>query len=541
MSGDTCGRPIGERSGSGGQPGTEPTPPPDVVVVGAGPVGLALANLLADHDVDVLVLEAERSCADEPRAISLVDESLRTLQAMDLVSEIEPDLVWNAGSSYFGVHGQPLVVATPGLAPLGYPQKNFFDQPGLQQALLKGAEARSNVTIAFESRVERLAQSADHVELTVSGRSGTRVVRAAYIVGCDGGRSKIRAELGIEMQGSSQQEPWIVLDLANDSHDQRMALFHCVPARPAVIVPGMAGRCRYEFMLLPGEDKEKVLEHEFLQQLVAPYRECLEPQDVRRSAVYVAHQLVAERWRDRRVLLAGDAAHLMPPFAGQGLNTGLRDARNLAWKLAAVVRGEAAESLLDTYDEERRPHATEMVRLSHRMGQLIMTTNPRRAWLRDVLFRIAGVAPPVKRWLGSMKWVKQAKLEGGFVADPNGSARVGGSLPQPTLLDGRGRRRRLDDVIGRGWALLVVGAHRHDRIPAAAAPFTALNPVLIRVLPPDRVPRDGEMAEYCDLEGTIATSDRTTFLLVRPDRVIAAEFDASQARTVADTLLARWH
>ncbi|MFG2091609.1 bifunctional 3-(3-hydroxy-phenyl)propionate/3-hydroxycinnamic acid hydroxylase [Spirillospora sp. NPDC048824] len=541
MSGDTRGRPIGERSGSGGQPGTEPASPPEVVIVGAGPVGLALANLLADQDVGVLVLEAERSCADEPRAISLVDESLRTLQAMDLVSEIEPDLVWNAGSSYFGVHGQPLVVAAPGLAPLGYPQKNFFDQPGLQQALLKGAEARSKVTVAFESRVERLAQSADHVELTVSGPSGTRVVRAAYVVGCDGGRSRIRAELGIEMRGSSQQEPWIVLDLANDSHDQRMALFHCVPARPAVIVPGMAGRCRYEFMLLPGEDKEKVLEHEFLQQLVAPYRECLEPRDVRRSAVYVAHQLVAERWRDRRVLLAGDAAHLMPPFAGQGLNTGLRDARNLAWKLAAVVRGEAAESLLDTYDEERRPHATEMVRLSHRMGQLIMTTNPRRAWLRDVLFRIAGVAPPVKRWLGSMKWVKQAKLEGGFVADPNGSARVGGSLPQPTVLDGRGRRRRLDDVIGRGWALLVVGAHRHDRIPAAATPFTALNPVLIRVLPPDRVPRDGEMAEYCDLEGTIATSDRTTFLLVRPDRVIAAEFDASQARAVADALLARWH
>lgn len=513
----------------------------DVVVVGAGPIGLALASLLADQDVDVLVLEAEAACADEPRAISLVDESLRTLQSLGLIAEIESDLVWNTGASYLGAHGQPLVVTTPGIARLGYPLKNFFDQPGLQQALLKGANARDNVTIAYHSRVERVAQTDSHVDLTVRGPSGTCTILSRYVVGCDGGRSTVRAQTGIEMLGSSQQEPWIVLDLANDDHDQRMALFYCTPSRPAVIVPGTGGRCRYEFMLLAGEDKEAVLEHDFIARLVAPYRSHLDPRDVRRKAVYVAHQLVAERWRDGRLLLAGDAAHLMPPFAGQGLNTGMRDARNLAWKLAAVVRGEAASSLLDTYDEERRPHATEMVRLSHRMGALIMTADPRRAWLRDTVFRVVSVAPPAKRWLAAMRWVKPAKLDGGFVSNPHGSPRVGQFLPQPGVLDSRGRRHQLDDVLGRGWALVAVGGARQDDATTVAEQLAVLDPVLVRVLPPQRVPRASPVPEYCDLEGSIASSDQHTFLLVRPDRIVAAEFSSAEAGEVARILLTHWN
>lgn len=513
----------------------------DVVVVGAGPVGLAVANLLADQDVRVLVLEAEAACADEPRAISLVDESLRTLQSLGLIPDIQADLVWNTASSYFGAHGQPLVVVSPAIARFGYPQKNFFDQPALQQALLKGAHSRANVTIAFNTRVEALTQDAHGVDLEVIGPGGPATVRAAWVVGCDGGRSRIRAECGVEMRGSSQQEPWIVLDLANDPHDQRRALFHCVPDRPTVIVPGMNGRCRYEFMLFEHEDRDAVLDHAFLEKLVAPYRAALDPADVRRKAVYVAHQLVAERWRTGRVLLAGDAAHLMPPFAGQGLNTGFRDARNLAWKLGAVVRGEADSGLLDTYDQERRPHAAEMVRLSHRMGRLIMTTDPRRAWLRDTLFRLVSIAPPAKQWLGSMKWVRPARLDAGFVVPSEGSTRVGDFVPQPEVIDHRGRRQQLDDVLGRRWALLCTGASHDYPVEPAQRAFAALEPNVLRLLPPDRVPRESEVPEYADLAGTVATRDDPVFLLVRPDRVVAAEFDAPGSARVASMLLEHWN
>ncbi|MEU1405653.1 bifunctional 3-(3-hydroxy-phenyl)propionate/3-hydroxycinnamic acid hydroxylase [Streptomyces sp. NPDC005728] len=510
----------------------------DAVVVGAGPVGLAVACLLADQDVRVLVVEAEQSCADEPRAVSLVDESLRTLQALGLSEEIAPDLVWNAASSYFGRRGQPLVVVQPSAPRYGHPQKSFFDQPGLQQALLKGAEGRGNVTLAFGCQVSALRQDKAHVELRITGPRGEFGVRVPWVVGCDGGRSTVRNQLGIDMEGSSQQEPWIVLDVENDPHDQRRASFHCDPRRPTIIVPGANGRCRYEFMLFDGEDKDEVLAHSFLQRLCAPYRIGLEPGEVRRKAVYVAHQLVAARWRSGRVLLAGDAAHLMPPFAGQGLNTGLRDARNLSWKLAAVVHGEADQSLLDTYDAERRPHAADMVRLSHRMGRLIMTSSRHRARVRDALFAAARFAPPARQWLGSMKWVKPAKLSAGFVCNPTKAADVGDFLPQPTVIDARGHKQPLDDVLGPGWALIQLDSA--GSWPEVAACFDKLGPSVLRLLPPHKVPRDGPVPEFADLDATVAVGTRAPFLLVRPDRVLASELHADQAPEVAAALQGPW-
>jgi 3-(3-hydroxy-phenyl)propionate hydroxylase len=196
------------------------------------------------------------------------------------------------------------------------------------------------------------------------------------------------------MRGATVDEPWIVVDVDNDPHDERYAMHHGDPRRPHVIVTGLSGRCRYELLLLPGEDPALATRFDFVRELVAPYRD-LSPADVRRCIVYRFHALVADRWRCSRVLLAGDAAHMMPPFAAQGLNSGLRDAFNLAWKLALVERGEAGPGLLDTYEVERRPHAEAMVRFSQRLGAVMMTTDPVRAALRDVLVRWAS-----SRWRG---------------------------------------------------------------------------------------------------------------------------------------------
>lgn len=510
----------------------------DVVVVGAGPVGLAVANLLADQDISVLVMEANTTTSDEPRAISLVDESLRTLQSLGLVDDIASDLVWNTGASYRGAKGQPLVVVPPAVARFGYPQKSFFDQPGLLRALLKGCEVREGVTIVYDTLVVSVDQSGAGVRMTAQQGGEQIVVDASYVVGCDGGRSTVRTLSGIKMTGSSQEEPWIVLDLQNDPHDERMAIFHCDPRRPVVIVPGSQGRCRYEFMLLPGETAETVLEHDFIRQLVAPYRGELDAADIRRSTVYVSHQLVAERWRDGRVLLAGDAAHLMPPFAGQGLNTGLRDARNLAWKLAAVIKGSADESLLDTYDLERRPHAAAMVQLSHRMGKLIMTSDRRKAWLRDTAFSLARFAPSVKQYFAAMKFVKTAKITGGCTADlGDDSAMRGASLPQPHVFDAWGRRSRLDDNLGRGWALIATGPHTDDPFAAVdLGHLDHLQPRLVHVLPVDRVPRNAAHQQLSDFDGLLPQPSSPRFLLVRPDRVVAADFTAGDEKRVADAL-----
>jgi 3-(3-hydroxy-phenyl)propionate hydroxylase len=511
----------------------------DIAVVGAGPIGLTVAALLADQGVSVLVVEAADTTSDEPRAISLVDESLRTLQSLGLVDEVAPDLVWNTGASYLGAKGQPLVVVRPALARFGYPQKSFFDQPGLTRALLKGIGARDLVTVVFGTRVESLSQNPHGVTVTVRDADGeVSTIKAHYLVGCDGGRSTVRAASGITMTGSSQEEPWIVLDLQNDPHDERMAIFHCDPDRPGVIVPGTQGRCRYEFMLLPGEDRQAVLEHDFIARLVAPYRGALDPADVRRKVVYVSHQLVAERWREGRVLLAGDAAHLMPPFAGQGLNTGMRDARNLAWKLAAVVKGTAAEALLDTYDLERRPHATAMVQLSHRMGKLIMTADRRRAWLRDTAFSLARFAPSVKQYFATMKFVKKVRLTEGCVADIGDSAGLRGDfLPQPSVIDAHGRVSRLDDNLGRGWAVIATGRHHGDPFAAIDTSSLAhLAPRLVQLLAADRVPRPADHPQLADMDALVPQGGAPRFLLVRPDRIVAADFAPGEEDLVAQAL-----
>jgi 3-(3-hydroxy-phenyl)propionate hydroxylase len=511
----------------------------DVLVVGAGPIGLTVATLLADQNISVMVVEAGPTTSDEPRAISLVDESLRTLQSLGLVEDVAPDLVWNTGARYLGAKGQPLVVVRPAVARFGYPQKSFFDQPGLTRALVKGAEIRDRVTVVYDTRVETVSQTSEGVTVNARDAEGRSVViEAQYLVGCDGGRSTVRTASGIAMTGSSQEEPWIVLDLQNDPHDERMAIFHCDPDRPGVIVPGTQGRCRYEFMLLPGEDRQAVLEHEFIASLVAPYRGVLDPADVRRKVVYVSHQLVAERWRDRRVLLAGDAAHLMPPFAGQGLNTGMRDARNLAWKLAAVVKGTATEALLDTYDLERRPHAAAMVQLSHRMGKLIMTADRRRAWLRDTAFSLARFAPSVKQYFATMKFVKKVRITEGCVVDIGDSSGLRGDfLPQPSVIDAHGRVSRLDDNLGRGWALIATGRHRGDPFGTIDASALAhLNPRHVQVLAADRVPRPADHPQLADLDALVPQAEAPRLLLVRPDRIVAADFAPGEEHLVAQAL-----
>lgn len=159
----------------------------------------------------------------------------------------------------------------------------------------------------------------------------------------------MRSALGIRMTGSTFAQPWIVVDCIEDAHDERFALHHADPQRPTVIVPGRDGWCRYEFMLLRGEDPQIATSFSFVRRLLALHRGEVTPEQVIRSAVYGFHALNAERWKEDRVLLLGDAAHLMPPFAAQGLNSGMRDATNLAWKLAAVLRGRAGERLRDTY------------------------------------------------------------------------------------------------------------------------------------------------------------------------------------------------
>jgi 3-(3-hydroxy-phenyl)propionate hydroxylase len=262
-----------------------------------------------------------------------------------------------------------------------------------------------------------LEQEEDPCTLDIGDAHGNQSrAHASWLLGCDGGRSAVRWRIGIAMRGVSYDQPWLVIDTVNDPHSEEHGLHYGESARPHVIVPGRDGRCRYEFLLHDGEGRPgDIPSARLVADLLAPYRR-IEPHEIERAIIYTFHALVAERWQVERCFLLGDAAHMMPPFAGQGLNSGIRDAGNLFWKLSQFLNGRLAPTTLRTYEIERRPHAESTVGLSARLGATVMTTSRCRAAARNLLARAAMRTPPGRRYLTQMAARKPARRVGTVVA-----------------------------------------------------------------------------------------------------------------------------
>ncbi|WP_138418093.1 FAD-dependent monooxygenase [Sinomonas gamaensis] len=497
----------------------------EVLVLGAGPVGLTAACLLADAGVSVAVVEQHPGTGDEPRAISATDEALRIMQQLGVLPELALETLLDTGARYTGRRGQVLADVRPPRPRLGQPGKSQFDQPVMEALLWEAAKKRPGIELHFTTEAVGLTQTDDGVELTAVGPEGAELAfRASWLVACDGGRSFARKALGIGLEGSTQVEKWIVVDLLDAGEAEPYASFHCNGRRPAVVVPGVKGRRRYEFMLLPGEDEAVMLSDESIRALVGEYQ-AVDAVGVRRAAVYTAQQRLAERWRVGRVLLAGDAAHLMPPFAGQGLNAGLRDAASLAWRVAEVVHGRAGEPLLDSYEAERKPHAAEMVKLSKRIGSIVMSTNPLVCAVRDAAIPALGVVPRAKAWLTGMKFLRQPRYDEGLAVPvapdvPVAAADfLGRALPQPDIMAAHGGPvLKLDDALGRGFAWLAV-----------------LEPGELTVTRPGETP-----SRWRTLDGLVDPAILDTAvgheLLVRPDRYVAAVVTPGERTTAMRAL-----
>ncbi|MQY06606.1 bifunctional 3-(3-hydroxy-phenyl)propionate/3-hydroxycinnamic acid hydroxylase [Actinomadura macrotermitis] len=512
-----------------------------VLIVGAGPVGLTMANLLAARGVPVVLAERNAATSDEAKAISLDDESLRTLQAAGLAEAVLGIVVPGTGTRYYDRKGRPLFHARgPEPYRLGYTFKNQFAQPELERLLLQALKDRDGADVRFATELVAVSDAADGAVAHLRAGDGVTDLPVSWVLGCDGGRSTIRELRRIGMTGTSHRDVWLVADTLGDEHDERYGMHLGRPERPTVIVPGRDGRCRYEFRLRPGEgDSGARPDFATIERLVSPYR-AITPDQVERCTNYTFNAVVADRWRDGRCFLLGDAAHMMPPFAGQGLNSGVRDAANLAWKLAEVWHGRAAESLLDTYEAERRPHAAAMVEFSERLGRVVMTVDPMRGRLRDTAVRALLLTPWGRRYLCEMRFRPRAVHTAGLVVRTGqGDERlVGTQLPQPRVLVPPSLRPRLlDDVLGTGLALLGVdvGAAAWDRAAAALPPVTRVEVRLGERLPRPR----GERQAVADADGRLEAAlagARGRFVLVKPDRYIAAVFPPDQAARVGAAL-----
>ncbi|MGV0037107.1 FAD-dependent monooxygenase [Mycobacterium colombiense] len=497
----------------------------DVAVCGAGPVGLTAAALLAHRGLEVAVFEKRESTSDEPKAISIDDEALRVFQQAGIVESVLDVVVPGTGTCYYDSNGIPLFHAR-GAWPFrfGYPFKNPFAQPDLERVLVEALHGRPNVDLHFGTEVTSIEQDADGVRMVATQDGRQHDVRARYAFGCDGGKSAIRQILGVTMSGRAHREVWLVVDTIGDMHTERYAMHHGDPSRPHVIVPGLDGRCRYEFRLFDGEGDAGVdPSFDLIHRLVSRYRS-LKPEEVVRAVNYRFNALIADQWMIGRSFLLGDAAHMMPPFAGQGLNSGIRDAANLVWKVADVIDARLDPAALESYEHERRPHAAATVRLSEQLGKIVMTTSGRLAERRDSLVRIAQRTLEGREYLEHMRYRPPQHYSEGLVIGDDQDSLVGVPVGQPLVFDSAVHRlARFDDVVGNGWALLGVDVpdSNWSGLEQLVATFDAVAAV---VTTRDVLPRSGRRV-LVDVDGTLQREfcDYTgRFVLLRPDRFVAA-------------------
>jgi 3-(3-hydroxy-phenyl)propionate hydroxylase len=519
----------------------------DVVVVGAGPVGLTLANILGLQGVRTLVVDERATLIDYPRGVGLDDESLRAFQAIGLVDRILPHTVPNQILRFVDAKRRVLAEMAPPDARFGWPKRNGFVQPLVDAELLSGLDRFEHVEVWWGRPMTSCTETDGAVTVELDGEAGPKNLRARYVVGCDGGRSTTRRLMGVSFDGTTSPTRWLVVDVANDPLGHPNSEVGADPRRPYASISIAHGIRRFEFMIHANETDEQAEDPAFLSRMLASLVPHPDRVDVIRHRVYTHHSRIAGTFRRGRLLLAGDAAHLMPVWQGQGYNSGIRDAANLGWKLAAVVTGYAEDALLDTYDVERRKHARAMIDLSTMVGRVISPTNRRVAAARDLLVRSASIVPSLKRYVLEMRFKPMPRYEQGAVvhSEPRRTDSPVGTLFEQPRVDTREHQNALlDDVLGGGFAILcwnnnpreILGATAFANWKALGAKFVAARPLSQLHWTghddPDVVvvgDRGGHLKAWFD-------THQESVLFLRPDRCIAGACIAQLAPELSVSL-----
>jgi 3-(3-hydroxy-phenyl)propionate hydroxylase len=465
----------------------------DVAVIGYGPTGATAANLLGQLGLRVLVIERDPDVYGRARAISTDEEVMRVWQSVDLADRLGQDMLPDRPLNFVDADGVPFIDLKITSRGTGHPPQQFLYQPAVDHVLREGVVRFRNVEVLLEHECLRVVAIGDEVELMLADlRTDTfKRFRASYVIAADGGSSPTRGQLGVGYTGRTYGERWVVIDTKVrkewDSHDRLR--FHCNPARPTVDCPTPLGHHRWEYPARTDEDEQELLREQAIWKVLNDQGITSEHVEILRAVIYSHHVRVADRWRVGRVFLAGDAAHAMPPWIGQGMSAGVRDVANLCWKIAAVLKGQASDSLLDSYQAERKPHVTEVTRRACFVGRIITERSRGVAAVRNHVFRALTRVPGVNAALVKTTWIPDARYEDGFFAAPDDSRlgrrrhpAVGWQIPQPWVTDDTGATVRLDDVLGRQWAILHTGV-----LPTGTHAWTELGVQAIRIVEPTLV------------------------------------------------------
>ncbi|WP_231117925.1 bifunctional 3-(3-hydroxy-phenyl)propionate/3-hydroxycinnamic acid hydroxylase [Mycobacterium colombiense] len=491
----------------------------DVAIVGYGPTGATAANLLGQRGLRVVVIERDPDVYGRARAISTDEEVLRVWQSVGLADRLQADMLPDRPVAFVDADGVPFIETTITGRGCGHPPQQFIYQPAVDHVLRDGVARFPNVEILLEHECLRVANRDDHAELLVADLRADTVsrIRASYVIAADGGSSPTRGLLGVGYTGRTYAERWVVIDTKViqewDGHDRLR--FHCNPRRPTVDCPTPLGHHRWEFPARAGEDEAKLVTDEAIWEVLHDQGITEQQVKILRAVIYSHHVRTADRWRIGRVFLAGDAAHAMPPWIGQGMSAGVRDAANLCWKLAAVLAGSAAESLLDSYETERKPHVVEVTRRAVFVGRVITERRPAVAALRNHTLRALTKSQAVKAGGQKLYWIPDSHYPHGFFA--TGHTAAGWQTPQPWVTDGKDVTVRLDDVIGGQWAVLHVGP-----APLGTTAWTNLGARAYYLTGPDQPARAESLRDTeCTLLRWLGRMNAAA-VVVRPDGFVYA-------------------
>jgi 3-(3-hydroxy-phenyl)propionate hydroxylase len=545
----------------------------DVIIIGAGPVGLTLANLLGIRGQRAIVLEARSELIDYPRGVGLDDESARTLQTAQLWEEIKPHTVPHHVLRLVNGRGQLLATNDPHTQEFGFPRKHGFIQQLVDGELAAGLSRFANTELRFNHRASLTPiDHGDHVEVSVDkldadgNVSETISLTSKYLVACTGGRTdELRAWMGADFVGKSPSTRWLVIDVDNDPLGTPSVYVGADPRRPYVTIGLPHGIRRWEFMLFDDEPTEMVENDEFMHRLLE--RHVPDPSAIKiiGKRVFTHHGRIASKFRHGRVFLAGDAAHLMPVWLGQGWNSGIRDATNLAWKLSAVLRGDCEDALLDTYGAERHKHASDMIEVNMTVGSVIKLGRA-GSIVRDVAAAALNLLPSTKAYFTELRFKPMPRFSAGVVVDqttltpgtagesfrgrsrrnglapfvdnPGGRSPVGLQFIQPRVNTATGTGVLLDEAIGDWWTIASFGNNparmlSHDEIALAERQGFRL----VSIMPEtqrewaEKAFADTPVTVVGDIDGKVKDwfdHRACGVVFLRPDRFVAAACLAQQ-------------
>ncbi|MHC5908236.1 bifunctional 3-(3-hydroxy-phenyl)propionate/3-hydroxycinnamic acid hydroxylase MhpA [Streptomyces sp. S6] len=519
--------------------GAGPDPDAEVIVVGNGPVGAALAVLLAQYGRRTTVLERRGRPYTLPRATSFDGETARLLAGCGLGAGLGRITEPATGYQWRTAGGETLLdIAFRAEGPYGWPDANTVHQPALEELLAARAAELPGVTVVRGRQVVGIEERGERVVVTAEDEDGAAwTYTARWVVGCDGANSFVRDHLDVPVTDLGFSYEWLLCDvrLREPGEFVPTNVQICDPARPTTLVGSGPGHRRWEFMRLAGERAAELNREETAWRLLAPYGVTPDSATLLRSTTYIFQARWAERWRVGRVLLAGDAAHLMPPFAGQGMCSGIRDVAGLAWRLDLVLGGRAGESVLDTYTEERRAHVRESILSSVQLGRVICVTDAGAAAERDatILAGRRGRGPTVP---DPARPLTEGLLHRGEDGSPVSPA---GEVAPQGRVRGTGGSGLFDDVVGRGFVLLLAQDADAGLDEGRSAFLTDLGAHVVRLLPGDGTPRVGAVADVDGVHRAFLARHGADAVLIRPDHhVFGAGSGPGAAADLVDGLRA---